>query len=50
MKEERGDVRLRDAAWDTVGQCWDNAARPADRLALRTASYPGAPAIPFRHI
>lgn len=37
-------MRLRDAGWDTVGQYWDNMARRADRLALRTASYPGAPA------
>lgn len=41
IKTNRGDVRLVDAGWDTMGQYWDNMARRADRLTLRTPTYPG---------
>ena len=39
--EQEADPRSSDAGWDTMGQYWDNLSRRADRLALRTPSYPG---------
>ena len=38
---QEADPRATDAGWDTMGQYWDNLSRRADRLALRTPSYPG---------
>ena len=38
---QEADPRASDAGWDTMGQYWDNLSRRADRLALRTPSYPG---------
>jgi len=40
-REQEADPRATDAAWDTMGQYWDNLSRRTDRLALRTPSYPG---------
>jgi len=40
-EKQEADPRAADAGWDTLGQYWDNLSRRADRLALRTPSYPG---------
>jgi hypothetical protein len=40
-RSQEEDPRATDAGWDTMGQYWDNLSRRADRLALRTPSYPG---------